>query len=62
MIAGQHSIAHSKVIDDEVTITGSFNFSEAAERRNTENVVIVRHKEIARRYAENWESHKQHSN
>jgi phosphatidylserine/phosphatidylglycerophosphate/cardiolipin synthase-like enzyme len=59
-----HSIAHNKimVIDDGVVITGSFNFTEAAERRNAENVLIVRDKETARRYSENWESHKQHSN
>jgi phosphatidylserine/phosphatidylglycerophosphate/cardiolipin synthase-like enzyme len=50
-------IAHSKVIviDGEVVITGSFNFSRSAQERNAENVILLRDVEIAGQYAENWE-------
>jgi phosphatidylserine/phosphatidylglycerophosphate/cardiolipin synthase-like enzyme len=53
------AIAHNKVlvIDDATIITGSFNFTRAAQERNAENVFVVHgDREIARRYAENWRS------
>ena len=58
-----HGIAHNKVmiIDREVVITGSFNFTRAAEWNNAENLLIIRSKELAREYLENWEKHKGHS-
>lgn len=39
----KHAIAHNKVIilDDDVVLTGSFNFSNQAEERNAENSVPV---------------------
>jgi phosphatidylserine/phosphatidylglycerophosphate/cardiolipin synthase-like enzyme len=53
------AIAHNKVlvIDAATTITGSFNFTRAAQERNAENVFVIRgDREIARRYVENWQS------
>jgi phosphatidylserine/phosphatidylglycerophosphate/cardiolipin synthase-like enzyme len=57
VIDKKHAIAHNKVmiIDSNIVITGSFNFTKAAESRNTENLLIIRNKDIARLYTENWE-------
>ncbi len=51
-------IAHNKVmvIDGEKVITGSFNFSDSADIRNAENVVLIEDKGIADSYLENWMS------
>ena len=56
LIDAAHAIAHNKVIiiDNEVVITGSFNFTKAAEERNVENLLIIRSKELAYQYARNW--------
>lgn len=58
-----HGIAHNKVIiiDQETVITGSFNFTKAAEQRNAENILILYSKELAERYIDNWNRHKLHS-
>jgi phosphatidylserine/phosphatidylglycerophosphate/cardiolipin synthase-like enzyme len=50
------AIAHNKimVIDDAVVITGSFNFTKAAQERNAENVVFVSDQKIVERYTVNW--------
>jgi len=48
-------------IDSEIVITGSFNFSKAAEERNAENLVIIKSPELAKQYISNWDLHKQHS-
>jgi len=42
-------------------ITGSFNFTKAAEERNAENLLIIRSKQFAKEYLNNWEQHKVHS-
>jgi phosphatidylserine/phosphatidylglycerophosphate/cardiolipin synthase-like enzyme len=62
-IDANHSIAHNKVmiIDREVVITGSFNFTRAAEENNAENLLIIRSGDLAKEYLENWEKHKAHS-
>ncbi|WP_196600495.1 phospholipase D family nuclease [Pectinatus frisingensis] len=52
------AIAHSKVmiIDDVNVITGSFNFTKAAQEKNAENVLVIRgNKELAKYYLENWQ-------
>ena len=43
-IDDQHAIAHSKVmvIDSATIITGSFNFTKAAEEKNAENLLVIR--------------------
>ena len=62
-IDDKHAIAHNKimVIDQETVITGSFNFTKAAEEKNAENVLVIRSKELAKIYMENWNKHKEHS-
>ena len=62
-IDAKHAIAHNKImiIDRETVITGSFNFTKAAEEKNAENVLIIRDKALAKVYIENWEQHKGHS-
>lgn len=56
-------IAHNKVIiiDKQKVITGSFNFTVGADIRNTENVIIVNDREVARKYLENWYDRKSKS-
>jgi phosphatidylserine/phosphatidylglycerophosphate/cardiolipin synthase-like enzyme len=62
-IDAKHSIAHNKImiIDKSIVITGSFNFTRAAEERNAENLIILPSKELAVKYIGNWEKHKEHS-
>ena len=62
-IDDKHKIAHNKVmvIDGEIVITGSFNFTKAAEESNAENLLVIYGKELAQKYAENWEAHAKHS-
>lgn len=62
-IDAQHAIAHNKVmiIDGETVITGSFNFTKAAEENNAENLLVIHDKKLAERYVENWKVHDQHS-
>ncbi|XCA36127.1 MAG: phospholipase D family protein [Wolbachia endosymbiont of Armadillidium vulgare] len=51
------AIAHSKVIiiDDQKVITGSFNFSDAAQQRNAENLLIITgDSPLVEQYVENW--------
>ena len=44
LIDDQHAIAHSKVmvIDSATIITGSFNFTKAAEQNNAENLLVIK--------------------
>lgn len=62
-IDSAHVIAHNKimVIDKETVITGSFNFTKAAEEQNAENLMILKNKNLAKTYIDNWEQHKGHS-
>ena len=62
-IDAQHAIAHNKVmiIDGEAVITGSFNFTKAAEENNAENLLVIHDKKLAERYIENWQEHEKHS-
>jgi phosphatidylserine/phosphatidylglycerophosphate/cardiolipin synthase-like enzyme len=59
----RHAIAHNKVmvIDGAVVLTGSFNFTAAAELVNAENLLVVRDAALAKRYADNWAAHAAHS-
>lgn len=58
LIDEKPAIAHSKVmiIDGEIVITGSFNFTSAAEARNVENVLVLRSSELAAAYTANWQA------
>jgi len=62
-VDSKHNNAHNKVmvIDGETVITGSFNFTKAAERENAENVVFIRDAAIAREYIANFDRHAAHS-
>ena len=59
---GAHAIAHNKVmvIDASVVVTGSYNFTNSADSRNAENILVLRSSELARRYRENWQTHWSH--
>jgi phosphatidylserine/phosphatidylglycerophosphate/cardiolipin synthase-like enzyme len=62
-IDSKHAIAHNKIIiiDQETIITGSFNFTKAAEEKNAENLLIITSKDLAKIYIENWKNHFDHS-
>jgi len=64
----EHAAAHNKVmvIDAEantpVLITGSFNFTHAAQFRNAENLLVFHgNHELTRAYLDNWMRHLKHS-
>ena len=63
----EHASAHSKVmiIDADsapVVITGSYNFTHAAQYRNAENLLILRgNPSLAQAYAVNWRYHREHA-
>jgi phosphatidylserine/phosphatidylglycerophosphate/cardiolipin synthase-like enzyme len=63
LIDADHAIAHNKVmiIDKRILITGSFNFTKAAEVRNAENLLVISDVGLADRYTENWRAHQAHS-
>lgn len=50
------AIAHNKVmiIDDKIVLTGSFNFTKAAQSKNAENLLIIQDPILANSYEENW--------
>ena len=62
VIDANHAIAHNKVIviDGATVLTGSFNFTKAAQERNAENLLILRDQALAAQYTKNWEAHRQH--
>jgi len=63
LIDAEHAIAHNKVmiIDEETVVTGSFNFTRAAQQHNAENLLIIRDAALAQRYFANWRLHREHS-
>jgi phosphatidylserine/phosphatidylglycerophosphate/cardiolipin synthase-like enzyme len=63
MIDANHAISHNKVmiIDGETLITGSFNFTKAAQDKNAENLLIIRDPALAAQYTTNWQAHAAHS-
>ena len=62
-IDSKHAIAHNKImiIDKAIVITGSFNFTKAAEEKNAENLLIIKSRKMAEIYIDNWYRHKEHS-
>ena len=63
LIDAKHAIAHNKImiIDGEIVITGSFNFTKSAEERNAENLLVIRDRTLADKYTKNWQLHEKHS-
>jgi len=64
MLEVRYQSAHNKVmvIDsgtaDAAVITGSYNWTYAAQNKNAENVLILRHNDaVANAYAANWRRH-----
>lgn len=58
------AISHSKImiIDEQKIITGSFNFSDAAQQRNAENLLIITgDPPLVEQYIENWKDRKSQS-
>jgi phosphatidylserine/phosphatidylglycerophosphate/cardiolipin synthase-like enzyme len=63
-----HSAAHNKVIiidhnaKEPALITGSFNFTFAAQNRNAENVLVFRaNPDLTKAFFENWRQHREHA-
>lgn len=54
---GNRYVLHHKVIiiDDNTVVTGSFNFSGNASQSNDENLVIIKNKDIAKLYIDEWQ-------
>jgi phosphatidylserine/phosphatidylglycerophosphate/cardiolipin synthase-like enzyme len=64
LIDDQHAIAHNKamVIDSATVITGSFNFTKAAEEKNAENLLVIKDApELVKEYETNIHMHAAHS-
>jgi phosphatidylserine/phosphatidylglycerophosphate/cardiolipin synthase-like enzyme len=63
LIDAQHPIAHNKIIiiDDYLVLTGSFNFTKAAEEHNAENLLVINDPILAKQYSQNWRAHERHS-
>jgi phosphatidylserine/phosphatidylglycerophosphate/cardiolipin synthase-like enzyme len=58
----RHAIAHNKIIvDGQKVLTGSFNFTKAAEDNNAENLLVIDDPQLARKYMENCKLHHAHS-
>lgn len=53
-----HGIAHNKImiIDEAKVISGSYNFSAAAYKRNTENLLVINNPSLAQTYIQNWQA------
>jgi phosphatidylserine/phosphatidylglycerophosphate/cardiolipin synthase-like enzyme len=67
-IDDRHAIAHNKIIlidadtPGATVLTGSFNFTKAAEESNAENLLILKEcPELATSYVANWKAHADHS-
>ncbi len=64
----EHASAHNKImvidagLPQAAVITGSFNFTHAAQYRNAENLLIFRgNPQLALAYLKNWQHHRSHS-
>lgn len=63
LIDAAHAIAHNKImiLDGYLVLTGSFNFTKAAEENNAENLLVINDPQLAKGYTENWHAHERHS-
>lgn|SRR5215471_5094322 len=63
LLDNSHKIQHNKVIiiDDEIVLTGSFNFSKSAEENNAENSVPIFDPSFVKLYLEDYKKHLDHS-
>lgn len=67
-VDAEHSAAHNKVMVIDaagarpVIVTGSYNFTVAAQERNAENLLVIRDdRRLAAMFQANWENHMRHS-
>jgi len=67
-IDSDHNSAHNKVMvidagsPEAALITGSFNFTQAAQHKNAENVLVIRgNTALTDLYLKNWRQHYEHS-
>ena len=65
-IETRHATAHNKVIIIDAAgptcrlVTGSYNFTHAASKRNAENLIVLRDNcPLAKTYLENWLRHRE---
>lgn len=65
---GEHQSAHNKimVIDagspEATVVTGSYNFTKAAQFKNAENVLVIHgNRVLAQEYQSNWQRHLPHA-
>ena len=49
------------ILDGQVVLTGSFNFTKQAEHSNAENLLVIRDPTTAQQYTDNWLEHAGHS-
>ena len=49
------------MIDGWPVITGSFNFTKAAEEHNAENLLVIENRDLAGKYLANWREHQGYS-
>jgi phosphatidylserine/phosphatidylglycerophosphate/cardiolipin synthase-like enzyme len=49
------------IIDGATVLTGSFNFTRAADEKNAENLLVIHDVRIAAKYEQNWQTHFNHS-
>ena len=63
LLDAKHPIHHNKVaiIDHATVVTGSFNFSNAADKANAENMLVIRDVALAGKYLNTWNIHAAHS-
>ena len=56
-------LAHNKtiIIDKARVITGSYNFTSAADNRNSENLLIIYNKALTKKYLDNWDVRKKNA-
>lgn len=59
----KHRIAHNKIIiiDRSLLFSGSFNFTESAQKHNAENLLRIRNPRLIDHYLANWHLHYGHS-
>jgi phosphatidylserine/phosphatidylglycerophosphate/cardiolipin synthase-like enzyme len=62
LVDSKHAIFHNKfmVIDGSTLITGSFNFTKAAEESNAENLLVIADAKLCSQYLVNWQEHSKH--
>lgn len=55
-LIGDSGIMHNKfcVIDDHITITGSYNWTVRADLKNDENLLVIESQEIAKKYKDQF--------